>query len=67
LGVIAWTSGAKPRVRQSRFDQQASHYFTANETFDVGWDTCSPVYASPFGFTGRILRVMVISDGDQRS
>jgi hypothetical protein len=49
-------------IGQGRFDQQVAGYFTANETFDVGCDTCSPVsdlYESPFAFTGQINKVMV--------
>jgi len=37
-------------------------YFTVNEGFDIGCDTCSPVsdlYESPFAFTGEIIKVMV--------
>lgn len=37
-------------------------YFTANEGFDIGRDTCSSVsdrYESRFRFTVTILRVMV--------
>jgi hypothetical protein len=52
----------KQTIGQGRFDQQVAGYFTANETFDVGCDTCSPVsdlYESPFAFTGQINKVMV--------
>ena len=37
-------------------------YYTANESFDVGCDTASPVselYESPYPFTGTIHRVVV--------
>lgn len=37
-------------------------FFTPNETFDVGCDTCSPVlelYKPPFAFSGMIVRAMV--------
>ena len=49
-------------IGEGRFDQQVAGYFTPNETFDVGCDTCSPVsdlYESPFPFTGQIVKVIV--------
>ena len=49
-------------IGEGRFDQQVAGYFTPNETFDVGCDTCSPVsdlYESPFTFTGQINKVIV--------
>jgi arylsulfatase A-like enzyme len=49
-------------IGEGRFDQQVAGYFTPNETFDVGCDTCSPVsdlYESPFTFTGQIVKVIV--------
>jgi arylsulfatase A-like enzyme len=52
----------KKNIGEGRFEQQVAGYFTPNEGFDVGCDTCSPVsdmYESPFAFTGAILRVMV--------
>ena len=52
----------KKTVGEGRFDQQVAGYFTLNETFDVGCDTCSPVsdlYESPFTFTGQIVTVIV--------
>jgi arylsulfatase A-like enzyme len=52
----------KKNIAEGRFEQQVAGYFTVNEGFDVGCDTCSPVsdmYQSPFKFTGTILRVMV--------
>lgn len=52
----------KAVIGEGRFDKQIGLYFTANETFDVGCDTCSPVsdqYQSPFPFTGEILEVTV--------
>ena len=52
----------KKKIGQGRFDKQVAGYFTVNETFDVGCDTVSPVsdlYASPFPFTGKIIKVMV--------
>ena len=53
---------AKKAVGEGRFEKQIGGYFTANETFDVGCDTCSPVsdqYETPFAFTGEIVKVMV--------
>src|SRR5262252_9125511 len=52
----------KKTVGEGRFDKQIGGYYTANESFDVGCDTCSPVsdrYESPFAFTGTIVRVVV--------
>jgi len=52
----------KKNIGEGRFEQQVAGYFTVNEGFDIGCDTCSPVsdmYKSPFAFTGTILRVMV--------
>jgi hypothetical protein len=52
----------KEKIGEGRFDKQVAGFFTANESFDVGCDTCSPVselYQSPFAFTGTILRVLV--------
>jgi arylsulfatase len=52
----------KQKIGEGRFEKQVPVYFTPNETFDVGCDTCSPVselYESPFPFTGAILKVMV--------
>ena len=52
----------KKPIGEGRFEQQVAGYFTVNETFDVGCDTVSPVsdlYASPFPFTGKIIKVMV--------
>jgi hypothetical protein len=52
----------KEAIGNGRFEKQVAGYFTANEGFDVGCDTCSPVsdlYESPFAFTGEIIRVMV--------
>ena len=59
---ILANSLGKKAIGSGRFEQQVAGYFTANEGFDVGCDTCSPVsdlYESPFAFTGEILRVMV--------
>jgi arylsulfatase A-like enzyme len=52
----------KKTIGEGRFEKQVAGFFTANESFDVGCDTCSPVselYESPFVFTGTILRVVV--------
>jgi arylsulfatase len=49
-------------IGEGRFEKQIGGYCTANESFDVGCDTCSPVsdlYQTPFKFTGRIERVVV--------
>ena len=50
------------RIGEGRFEKQIGGFFTANESFDIGCDTCSPVsdqYESPFAFTGNIVRVLV--------
>jgi arylsulfatase len=60
-GTVTLRLGKK-KIGEGRFEKQVPYYFTANETFDVGCDTCSPVsdmYESPFAFTGEILKVMV--------
>jgi hypothetical protein len=52
----------KKAIGEGRFEKQIGGFFTANESFDIGCDTCSPVsdlYKTPFGFTGTIIRVMV--------
>ena len=52
----------KRTIGEGRFEKQEAGYFTANESFDIGCDTCSPVselYESPFAFTGIIIKVMV--------
>jgi len=52
----------KKKIGEGRFEQQVAGYFTVNEGFDIGRDTCSPVsdiYESPFVFTGTIIRVVV--------
>jgi arylsulfatase len=52
----------KRAIGEGRFEKQEAGYFTANESFDVGCDTCSPVselYESPFAFNGTIVKVMV--------
>ncbi len=60
-GKVGLRLGEK-EIGQRRFEKQIAGYFTANQGFDVGCDTCSPVsdlYEPPFAFTGRIVRVMV--------
>jgi arylsulfatase A-like enzyme len=50
------------QIGEGRFANQIGGFFTANESFDVGCDTCSPVsdqYESPFPFSGVIVRVVV--------
>src|SRR5262249_16848691 len=52
----------KTPVGEGRAERQIGGFFTANESFDVGCDTCSPVsdqYKTPFAFTGMIHRVLV--------
>jgi hypothetical protein len=52
----------KKTIGEGRFEQQVAGFFTPNESFDVGCDTCSPVsdlYESPFPFTGTIFHVTV--------
>jgi arylsulfatase len=47
-------------VATGRVDKTELMRFSADETFDVGCDTGSPVsndYQSPFRFTGRIKKV----------
>ena len=49
-------------IGEGRFEKQIGGFFTANESFDIGCDTCSPVsdqYETPFAFTGTIVKVMV--------
>ena len=53
---------AKKKIGEGRFEKQIAGFFTANESFDVGCDTVSPVsnlYETPFAFTGEIVKVMV--------
>jgi arylsulfatase A-like enzyme len=60
-GTVTLRLGKKA-IGNGRFEKQVAGYFTANEGFDVGCDTCSPVselYESPFAFTGEIIKVMV--------
>jgi arylsulfatase A-like enzyme len=60
-GTVILRLGNK-KIGEGRFEKQVPGFFTPNEGFDVGCDTCSPVselYESPFPFTGRIHRVMV--------
>lgn len=52
----------KKAIGKGRFEKQIGGFFTANESFDVGCDTVSPVsdlYESPFAFTGTIIKVAV--------
>jgi len=52
----------KAPIGEGRFDKQIGGFFTANESFDIGCDTVSPVsdhYETPFAFTGTIHRVLV--------
>ena len=52
----------KKAIGKGRFEKQIGGFFTANESFDVGCDTVSPVsdlYESPFAFTGTILKLAV--------
>ena len=52
----------KQKIGEGRFEKQIAGFFTANESFDIGCDTCSPVsdlYESPFAFSGEIVKVMV--------
>ena len=60
-GGVTLRLGEK-QIGEGRFERQIGGFFTANEGFDIGCDTCSPVsdrYESPFAFTGQIVRVMV--------
>jgi len=52
----------KKAIGEGRFEKQIGGFFTANESFDIGCDTCSPVsdlYKTPFAFNGTLIRVMV--------
>jgi arylsulfatase A-like enzyme len=60
-GTVTLRFGEKV-VGEGRFEKQIGGFFTANESFDVGCDTCSPVsdqYETPFAFTGEIHSVVV--------
>jgi arylsulfatase len=60
-GMVTLRVGKK-KIGEGRFEKQIGGFYTANESFDVGCDTCSPVsnlYETPFAFTGRIIKVMV--------
>ena len=60
-GDVTLRDGNKA-IGKGRFEKQIGGFFTANESFDVGCDTVSPVsdlYESPFAFTGTILKVAV--------
>jgi len=50
------------KVAEGRVEGTIFGRFSADETFDIGLDTGSPVsdqYASPFKFTGAINRIEV--------
>jgi hypothetical protein len=52
----------KAPIGEGRFEKQIGGFFTANESFDIGCDTVSPVsdrYETPFAFTGTIHRVLI--------
>jgi len=60
-GAVTLRLGKKA-IGEGRFEKQIGGFFTANESFDVGCDTVSPVsdlYETPFSFTGKIIKVMV--------
>lgn len=48
-------------VAEGRIDKTVPYVFSAEETFDIGMDTGSPVgeYKGPFTFTGKLERVTV--------
>ena len=50
------------KVGQGRVDKTVPGRFSADETFDIGMDTGSPVsadYVSPNAFTGTIKKVVI--------
>jgi arylsulfatase len=60
-GTVTLRLGKKA-IGEGRFEKQIGGFFTANESFDIGCDTVSPVsdlYQTPFPFTGEIIKVMV--------
>ena len=60
-GTVTLRLGKKA-IGEGRFEKQIGGFFTANESFDVGCDTVSPVsdlYETPFAFTGEIIRLVV--------
>jgi arylsulfatase len=60
-GAVTLRLGRK-KIGEGRFEKQIGGFYTANESFDIGCDTCSPVsdrYETPFAFTGTIVKVMV--------
>ena len=60
-GTVTLRLGEKA-IGEGRFEKQIGGFFSANESFDVGCDTCSPVsnqYKTPFAFTGKIIKVMI--------
>ena len=60
-GTVTLRLGKKG-IGGGRFEKQIGGFFTANESFHIGCDTCSPVsvlYETTFAFTGTIIRVIV--------
>ena len=60
-GTVTLRLGKKA-IGEGRFEKQIGGFFTANESFDIGCGTVSPVsdlYETPFPFTGKIIKVMV--------
>lgn len=58
--VEIWTNGAK--VGEGVVPRTQGYSFSADQTFDVGLDTASPVseaYEAPFPFTGTIDRAVI--------
>ena len=56
------------KVAERRVEGTIFGRFSADETFDIGLDTGSPVselYASPFKFAGAINRVEVTADAEE--
>jgi arylsulfatase len=50
------------KVGESRVDKTILGRFSADETFDTGLDTGTPVselYASPFKFTGKLQKLEI--------
>jgi len=60
-GTVKLLVNGKP-VATGRVEKTEAARFSADETFDIGCDTGSPVstdYASPFPFTGTIKKVEI--------
>ena len=56
------------KVAEGRVEGTIFGRFSADETFDIGLDTGSPVselYASAFKFAGAINRVEVTADAEE--